>query len=264
MVWTETTTTTLDGGQITTGTIIESIIESTVLTIPPVTTTAINFWNVYVTNATVVYLTTSILPPPFIITEYPTPPQQTGVTPITTTITPPPSPYTVSYPPTPPPSNTNTETTSWIPPAITIQFGLPGPICLIGCGTPCLIFCDHPCSDCGGENGGENGGNGGEGEPEPTTECETTTFTSCDTYCVAATPTSSCSTLCSGKMVSHVDLVGRTLILFRRRWMQFHRRGEQFHRRGERMSCFHLLSLDAEQWCSLIYRQYRIQSFKYL
>lgn len=70
-------------------------VTTTTLSIPPVTTSVIQFWNVNVTsgkNSFTIYPTSSIVPPPFIITDkYPA-----GVTnaPETRTITPPPWPYT--------------------------------------------------------------------------------------------------------------------------------------------------------------------------
>ena len=79
-----------------TSTKFTAITTTTTLSIPPVTTTAVNFWNVNVTESSGFTFTptTSILPGTFVITDtYPA-----GVTnvPATRTITPPPSPYSAS------------------------------------------------------------------------------------------------------------------------------------------------------------------------
>lgn len=102
VAWTTTLTTTDSDQSTTTITTIARTIVTTTLTIPPVTTTEINFWNTAIpnsTNVTAIWLTTSILPPPFTITDNPDPLSQ-GVThpPVTRTITPPPWPYSFSTP----------------------------------------------------------------------------------------------------------------------------------------------------------------------
>jgi hypothetical protein len=132
------------------------IVETTTLTIPPVTLTAIDVWEFTVTNTdtattviTTFYPTSSILPPPFIIYNNPNPLSQSGVVHpvVSRTITPPPFPYA-------PPVHTATTTTGPGPvglilPVVTFKPGPPGPICLIGCGLPCVLFCSHPCLlDC--------------------------------------------------------------------------------------------------------------------
>jgi chitinase len=91
--WTTTVVVTVDG--VTSTSIgFTGVIETTTLSIPPLTTTAVNFWNVNITSGVTSFVitpTSSILPPPFTITDvYPA-----GVTevPGVRTITPPPSPY---------------------------------------------------------------------------------------------------------------------------------------------------------------------------
>lgn len=136
-----------------------STVETTTLSIPPVTTTAINVWEYSVTGtdsaSTVTssfYVTSSILPPPFVITDNPNPESSPGVShpEVTRTITPPPYPYTFTIPG----NNQADPTSSNTPPAaifpvVTFKPEVPGPICKLGCGTPCLIFCSHPCLlDC--------------------------------------------------------------------------------------------------------------------
>jgi hypothetical protein len=130
------------------------IIQTTTLTIPPVTTTIIPMWEFPWSVPTTIntdtqststilstfYPTSSVLPPPFVITDDPNPLSEPKVThpPVTRTITPPPYPYSFSHDP----KDTKV-------PVVTIKPGPPGPICHSGCGTPCLIFCDKPCLlDC--------------------------------------------------------------------------------------------------------------------
>lgn len=142
-----------------------SIVQTTTLTIPAVTTTEIEVWaytvsapETTITGTTgpaiwsTFWVTPSIRPPPFTVTNDPNPISKPGVThpPVTRTITPPPYPY--SY--TPPGGNNPkpTTTSSTTDPIAAIIFpkptwkpGKPGPICKKKCGKPCLIFCDHPC-----------------------------------------------------------------------------------------------------------------------
>ena len=85
-------------GQVSTSTGFDRIIQTTVLTIPAVTTDRIDLWNVNITagvQSSVIQVTRSILPPPFTITDDQNPLSQDGVThpPVTRTITPPPFPY---------------------------------------------------------------------------------------------------------------------------------------------------------------------------
>lgn len=135
-----------------------SIIKKTTLTIPPVTTTVINVWEYTVTDTksalTVTssfYVTSSVLPPTFIITDKSNPELVTGVENplVTRTITPPPYPYTFTTPENNKANPTTTNTAAAVFPIVTFKPGKPGPICKSGCGMPCLIFCSHPCLlDC--------------------------------------------------------------------------------------------------------------------
>ncbi|KAI0906872.1 hypothetical protein F4823DRAFT_52167 [Ustulina deusta] len=95
VAWTETTTITDDDGQVITSSSISRVVQDTTLIIPPLTTTAIEFWNDVHTNdgnQTLIWLTWSIAAPPFVITNDPNPKRQTGVThpAVTRTIPPPP------------------------------------------------------------------------------------------------------------------------------------------------------------------------------
>ncbi|KAM3067387.1 hypothetical protein ACMFMF_009878 [Clarireedia jacksonii] len=142
---------------------LTTTIQNTVLTIPPVTTTKIEVWAYPVTNSnnastitSPFYVTSSVRPPPFTITDDPNPGKSPGVThsPVTRTVTPPPYPYTFT---TPDSKTTSTKTTAGaaIFPIVTFKPGKPGPICKSGCGTKCLIFCNHPCLlDC--SDGGQD------------------------------------------------------------------------------------------------------------
>ncbi|KAI0118066.1 glycosyl hydrolases family 18-domain-containing protein [Hypoxylon sp. NC0597] len=134
------------------------IIQTTTLTIPQLVVTEIPVWEYTVTDTNTAtsasktfYVTSSILPPPFKITNDPNPLSEPGVThsPVTRTITPPPFPYSFVNPS----SSTATATTSSssggfagaIFPVVTYKPGKPGPICKSGCGKPCLMFCSAPC-----------------------------------------------------------------------------------------------------------------------
>ena len=102
-------------------------------------------------------LTTSLIPPPLIITNDPNPESKSGVShpPVTRTITPPPYPHTTSP--------TETEL-----PKIDIDIGPPGPLCTKDCGSKCNIplFCNKPCGLlCPGKGGG--GGTGFEDPKDP-------------------------------------------------------------------------------------------------
>ena len=120
-----------------------------------VTTTAINVWGLSVpADATITPftfpLTSSVLPPPFIITNDRNPENVlSALHPVVTrTITPPPFPWS-EFPPDPK------------FPVATFKPPLPGgpsvpkAPCVVGCGKPCFLFCRGPCLlDCGsGEKG---------------------------------------------------------------------------------------------------------------
>ncbi|KAK2074979.1 hypothetical protein P8C59_009144 [Phyllachora maydis] len=125
--------------------------QTTTLTIPPLVVTEIPVWAYTVTDtdtATVIlktfYITESIRPPPFTITDDANPLKQSGVThpPVTRTITPPPSPYSFTR-------TSSSTVVAGLFPVVTYKPGKPGPICKSGCGTPCLLFCHEPCLlDC--------------------------------------------------------------------------------------------------------------------
>ncbi|KAL8664294.1 MAG: hypothetical protein Q9168_007929, partial [Polycauliona sp. 1 TL-2023] len=88
---------------------------ATTLTIPPVTTDQIDYWNVNVTDGvkqSLITATKSILPPPFTITDNPNPKSEQGVThpPVVRTITPPPWPYYIPQASTNPGNNNPTPT----------------------------------------------------------------------------------------------------------------------------------------------------------
>ncbi|RJE24641.1 chitinase [Aspergillus sclerotialis] len=98
VVWVTTAVTTVDGGAVSTSTGYSRTIQTTTLTVPPVTTTAIDAWNWNITQTSAeskYTLSSSILPPPFRITNDPNPELTTpGVTPtpVVRSITPPPTP----------------------------------------------------------------------------------------------------------------------------------------------------------------------------
>ena len=137
VAWKTTKTTTLSNGDVTTSVGYDSTIEKTTLTIPPVTTNEIDLWNVNITAgalSSVVYITSSIAPPPFTITDDRNPKSTPGVThPVVhRTITPPVYPYTTS------PSHDH--------PPLTHISGAPKHPCRIGCGHKCRgPFCHLPC-----------------------------------------------------------------------------------------------------------------------
>lgn len=137
VAWKTTKTTTLGNGQVTTSVGYDSTIQKTTLTIPPVTTDQIDLWNVNITagaSSSIVYITSSIAPPPFTITDDRNPKSSPGVThPVVhRTITPPVYPYTTS------PSHDH--------PPLTHSSGTPKHPCRIGCGHRCGgLFCNKPC-----------------------------------------------------------------------------------------------------------------------
>lgn len=144
VVWPTTTVVTEDGTA-STSTGFSRTIYTTVITLPPVTTTAIDAWNWNITSTSpvnpVYRLSSSILPPPIQITN-PTnsdiryPPGQTP-TPVTRSITPPPYPW-----------STNTEDPNPFP-TVSLTRGPPGPLCTAGCGRQCHLFCSGACAlDC--------------------------------------------------------------------------------------------------------------------
>lgn len=163
-----------------------------------VTTTVIEVWNVELTGTQLstsptFQVTSSVLPPPFTITDDPNPESQAGVShpPVTRIITPPPYPYSQTAPDPHFPS-------------VTFKHGPPLAQCKIGCGTHCLIFCSHPCLIGCGPGGGSDfpdpinpnpPNNPNKANEQSSSDCTTRTASSCGVQC-NANP-SSCSTTCS-------------------------------------------------------------------
>lgn len=137
VAWKTTKTNTIGNGQVSTSVGYDSTIDKTIVTIPPVTTNQIDLWNVNITagaSSSIVYITSSIAPPPFTITDNRNPKSSPGVAyPIVhRTITPPVYPYTTS------PSHDH--------PPLTHSSGTPKHPCRIGCGHKCRgLFCQKSC-----------------------------------------------------------------------------------------------------------------------
>lgn len=141
------------------------------------TTTEIEVWAYTVSNtvskstdSSVLFVTSSIRPPPFTVIDNPNPKSQSGIShpPVTRTVTPPPYPYTFTTPDTQETSPTTSSDGAAVVvfPIVTFKPGSPGPICKSGCGTSCLIFCDHPCLlDC--PDGGQDFGDPNDPSPDP-------------------------------------------------------------------------------------------------
>jgi glucan 1,3-beta-glucosidase len=144
--WSTSTVITSCGTPVT-STYYTAVTENTILKIPPLTTTLIPVWNVIINSSVtseIIYPTSSIHPPPFIITDDPNPQNISGVShsPVTRTITAPPFPYTQ---------------TSRDPhfPSLTHTRGPPSPPCRRGCGGKSGRFGHIPCLlNCGGGTGG--------------------------------------------------------------------------------------------------------------
>ncbi|KAL7934262.1 hypothetical protein V8C35DRAFT_327188 [Trichoderma chlorosporum] len=169
------------------------------ITLPPVTTSIIDVSNIILTTSTseIVPVRSSIVLPPVVITE-PT----HG---ITYTYKPGPFPTGVSVGP-PPGGN---------PGNIHISVGVPGPICLFGCGHLCLFDCGGGSDGGGGGGGGSHGCIGPGCGPGPEDDCvgdgceesssskSTTTKTSSDcstetnTECHQVCTTTPCATVCN-------------------------------------------------------------------
>ncbi|KAL8946784.1 MAG: hypothetical protein Q9222_006862, partial [Ikaeria aurantiellina] len=172
VAWRTTTVTTLSNGQVSTSTGIERTTEHTTLTIPPVTTNQIDVWNVNISagvSSTIIYPTSSILPPPFTITDDPNPRHQSGVShpPVHRTITPPPYPYSYSPPTFTPSGGLQGNPSGGLQGSPT--GGLQGSP-TNGLGSPTLPPGGNPSSGPGGippvpPGGGTGGGGGGIGPP---------------------------------------------------------------------------------------------------
>lgn len=221
VAWLTSQVTTLANGDVSTSTGYDRITETTTLTIPPVTTSLINLWNVNITGtqtdtSSVFYITSSVLPPPFTITDDQNPRSQSGVThpPATRTITPPPYPYSTTFPG----SNDH--------PPLTWKPGPPSPRCLVGCGHKCRIFCHFPCFLSCPDGGNDfldpndpNPPDGSQPKPtgpttgpttEPTTSCTTSTVTDYFVSCSSINPTSSSCTTTSSAVTSGCDVLATT------------------------------------------------------
>ena len=214
VAWSTSLVTTLDNGDVSTSTGYDRITETTTLTIPPITTDRIDLWNVNISSgvsSSLIYITSSISPPPFTITDDRNPWSQQGVThpPQTRTITPPPYPYSTTSPG--PQQN----------PPIAHRSGSPRNPCKIGCGHKCLgLFCHLPCLlDCiSGPGLGfyDPDDPDPEGpptpEPEPSqpspspTSCSESTVTDFWVSCTSISSDSSSCTTTSSSLVTGCDV----------------------------------------------------------
>lgn len=158
----KTTTIVTVNGKVSTSTGYDRVTQTTTLTIPPVTTDRIDFWNVNITGGTssVFHATSSILPPPFVITNDRNPRKQSGVTDpiITRTITPPPFPYETqsTFAVFPPPISFTSKGDDDDSKPGGAKGKKGGPSCTSGCGHKCggggvlgvfihAVFCNKPC-----------------------------------------------------------------------------------------------------------------------
>lgn len=216
VAWLTSQVTTLANGDVSTSTGYDRITETTTLTIPPVTTSLIDLWNVDITGtatdtSSVFYITSSIRPPPFTITDDRNPRSQSGVThpPATRTITPPPFPYSTTSP------GPNDH------PPVTWKPGPPGPGCLALCGHKCLVFCSTPCLlFCSGggndffdpidPNPRDSPPNPTGPTTQPTTSCTTSTVTDYFVSCSSINPTSSSCTTTSSAVTSGCNVQATT------------------------------------------------------
>ncbi|WPH01842.1 Hypothetical protein R9X50_00469600 [Acrodontium crateriforme] len=223
--WTTTTAITTSGVTITSS-FFTSITETTVITIPPVTTTEIPIWNVVIPSggsgpvagptttttttpaAILIFPTSSITPPPIVITDNPNPLNQTGVTHplVTRTIYPPPWPWVTT---------TSSHDTNL--PSITWQSSKPKPTCHSGCGTECKYWCrgcnplplickltgncctgsDFCTTICPPGTGSGNDGNIPPNDPnndDDDDNCSTVTASDCTTQCIGTSCSATCRT----------------------------------------------------------------------
>lgn len=144
VVWPTTTVVTLPNGALSTSTGYSRTIHTTTLQFPPITTTAIPAWNWNITEGLpkdpVYRLSSSLLPPPYRITN--------PVNPELTTPGVPPTPVIRSVTPPPYPWSTNSDDRNPFP-TVSFTSAPPGPLCTSGCGRRCNLFCSGPCShDC--------------------------------------------------------------------------------------------------------------------
>ncbi|RYP69856.1 hypothetical protein DL771_005867 [Monosporascus sp. 5C6A] len=178
--WLADTTYVFDGETITT-TVFVTVVQTTVLTIPPMTTSIIPLWNVNITEgetSVTIKATTSLLPPPITITNDPDPEGNGSSHPTNTrTITPKPWPWPTDETPTTTTSRTTTKGDD-------NDDDDDGEVPIVIVHTKDFWDEDNP-NRLNPDN---------PGEPDP--DCTTSTYSSCQTLCIP-TPTQSCSSTCS-------------------------------------------------------------------
>lgn len=155
--WITSTNYTGFDGEVSSTTEYVSVIVTTILTVPEITTSEIEVSNVVIpsgVNSTLIYPSTSVLAPPFVITDNSDPESNGAAHPMNTrTITPKPWPWTDV------PTSTTTTHVGVLPIIITHTSGSPGPLCTAGCGTKCRRSCNWPCQDgCDGGKGCQGSG----------------------------------------------------------------------------------------------------------
>ncbi|PNY28158.1 Class V chitinase Chi100 [Tolypocladium capitatum] len=209
-----TLTSTLDGGLTSTYPWYNHISWLTVLTIPPVTTTAIPVWGISFGASETggpIYLTSSVQPPPFAVTITPVMNGTTSIIGATTTSTiaagiiiwgsrtysyPPETetlggkttiiggttlpPTSITVTPNPHPTTVDSTTDPMINPTkFTWTSGNPpkptGKPGCPGCGFPCLLFCDPGCPFCPPGVFGGHGSGGDGGDGKSSTSSRTST-----------------------------------------------------------------------------------------
>ncbi|EXU95088.1 pectate lyase superfamily protein [Metarhizium robertsii] len=144
--WFTDTTYIGDDGQYTATVEYVVVTVTTTLTIPNLVVSSLPVSNVAIppgVNSTTIYAETSLLPPPFVITDDKGP---TGRI-VNRTITPKPWPWSNG------PASTQTTSNNALL-FVVHTFGPPGPVCTGGCGIKCKNYCNWPCQD--GCNGGED------------------------------------------------------------------------------------------------------------
>lgn len=143
-------------GKATTTSVFQTITISTLITVPPLTTSVIGHWRTYITSgkdesSTTIWPYTSIRPPPFTIQL-----SSSDTLPATKrTITPRAWPWPTDEP-TDDPSRTHTPTTTHKDDDFSVvpTEGNPDPTCTSNCGGDCEVFCHWPpcLINCGGIN----------------------------------------------------------------------------------------------------------------
>lgn len=149
--WFETNTYSPGGTKITV-TEYRSATETTVIRVPPITTTRIEVWNVIVKEgetSKTFYPKTSISIPPITIVHTPSRDQVTRtVPPRTRVITPPPWPWPETEEEgddQDDDDHQDNDDHSIKDMVIVHKNGPNNPLCRSGCGTRCRFFCSHPC-----------------------------------------------------------------------------------------------------------------------